>query len=73
MGLLSNKPLLYSVLLTVGLQLAVIYTPWLNRLFRVSPLTPGELLAAFGLSSVVFFAVEAEKLARRRGLRRHLR
>ena len=68
MGLLSNKPLLYSVLLTVGLQLAVIYAPGLNRIFRTVPLSPAELLLAFALSSVVFLAVEAEKLARRRGL-----
>ncbi|OGR65132.1 MAG: ATPase [Elusimicrobia bacterium GWB2_63_22] len=67
MGLLSNKPLLYSVLLTIGLQGAVIYTPWLNGLFRTEPLSPWELAGVFALSSVVFLAVEAEKLARRRG------
>lgn len=67
LGLFTNRPLLYAVGITVGLQLAVIYTPWLNRLFRTSPLSPGELALALALSSVVFFAVEAEKLARRRG------
>jgi len=68
MGILSNKPLLYSVLLTVGLQLAVIYTAGLNKLLHTVPLSPGELAAAFGISSAVFLAVEGEKLARRRGL-----
>ena len=68
MGLFSNKPLLYSVLLTVGLQLAVIYLPWCNKVFRTAPLAPRELLIAFALSTVVFLAVEVEKLARRRGL-----
>jgi len=67
LGLFTNRPLLYAVGVTIGLQLAVIYTPWLNRLFRTSPLSPAELALALALSSVVFFAVEAEKLARRRG------
>ncbi len=67
MGLLSNKPLLYSVLLTLGLQLAVIYAPWANRIFRTEPLPAGQLILALTLSSVIFLAVEAEKLVRRRG------
>ncbi|HAT73207.1 MAG TPA: ATPase [Elusimicrobia bacterium] len=68
MGVFSNKPLIYSVALTLGLQLAVIYAPWLNAVFRTVPLSPRELAAALALSTVVFLAVEAEKLARRRGL-----
>ncbi len=67
MGLLSNKPLLYSVLLTVALQLAVIYLPSGNKIFRTAPLPPRELFIAFLLSSVVFLAVEVEKFIRRRG------
>ena len=65
LGLLTNRPLLYSVALTVALQLLVIYVPWLNRLFHTSPLSLPELLLTLALSSVVFFAVEAEKLLRR--------
>jgi len=68
MGLLSNKPLLYSVMLTVALQLVVIYVPWFNKIFRTAPLSPRELAIAFGLSCVVFLAVEVEKLIRRRRL-----
>ena len=67
MGLMSNSSLLYAVLLTVGLQLAVVYLPLCNRLFRTAPLGAYELAAAFALSAVIFFAVEGEKLARRRG------
>jgi Ca2+-transporting ATPase len=67
MGVLSNKPLLYAILLTVGLQAAVIYLPWLNKIFRTAPLSLKELALVLALSSVIFFAVEAEKLARRRG------
>jgi len=67
LGLRTNKALLYSVLLTLGLQLLVIYTPLFNKLFRTAPLSPAELAFALALASVVFFAVEGEKLARRRG------
>jgi Ca2+-transporting ATPase len=66
LGLLSNRPLLGAVCLTAGLQGLVIYTPWLNGLFRTSPLSAAELALALALSAVVFLAVEAEKLVRRR-------
>jgi Ca2+-transporting ATPase len=68
MGIRSNMPLLYSLLLTVVLQTATIYLPFLNRIFHTVPLTMGELAVAFALSMVVFFAVEVEKLIRRRRL-----
>jgi len=66
MGLLTNKPLLYSVLLTIFLQLAVIYLPWCNKIFHTAPLPPRELALALGLSCLVFFAVEVEKFIGRR-------
>jgi Ca2+-transporting ATPase len=65
MGLFSNKYLLGAVLLTFVLQMATIYVPALNPVFRTEPLTTGELVITLVLSSVVFFAVECEKLIRR--------
>ncbi len=67
-GILSNLPLLGAVLLTVALQLAVIYLPFLNIVFKTQPLSMTELLVCFGLASLVFVAVEAEKLLARAGL-----
>ncbi|HWS12682.1 MAG TPA: cation-translocating P-type ATPase [Rhodocyclaceae bacterium] len=67
LGLRSNLPLTGAVLLTVALQLAVIYVPWLNGIFRTAPLSVGELAACFVLSSVVFAAVEVEKRLVRAG------
>ncbi len=64
-GLLSNTPLLASVLLTLLLQMATIYIPALNPVFKTEPLTAGELLLVFGLSSLVFVAVEIEKFFKR--------
>lgn len=66
LGLLSNKPLFYSVLLTFVLQLVTIYVPFLNPIFKTEPLTIGELIICILLSSVVFFAVEVEKFVKRR-------
>jgi Ca2+-transporting ATPase len=60
-GLLSNKPMLGAVLLTFVLQMAVIYLPPLQNLFRTEALTAGELLLSLALSTVVFWAVEIEK------------
>ena len=52
---------------TLALQLAVIYLPALNAIFHTQPLDAAELALCLGLSSVVFFAVEAEKAMTRRG------
>ena len=67
-GLFSNLPMLGAVLLTVLLQLAVIYHPALNPIFHTQPLPLFDLLVCLGLSSMVLFAVEAEKWLIRRGL-----
>jgi len=64
-GALSNKPLLGAVLLTLALQMATIYVPFLNPIFKTQPLTAGELAATLGLSTVVFLAVELEKAIKR--------
>ncbi|HVY63994.1 MAG TPA: HAD-IC family P-type ATPase, partial [Gammaproteobacteria bacterium] len=67
LGLLSNRPLLAAVLLTFGLQLALLYAPPLQAIFHTAPLTPAELAACILLSGVVLVAVETEKLLVRRG------
>jgi Ca2+-transporting ATPase len=65
-GLLSNKPLLGAVLLTFFLQMATVYVPFLNPIFRTEPLTSEELVVTLALSMVVFIAVEIEKFVWRR-------
>lgn len=66
-GVGSNAPLLAAVLLTVALQLAVVYVPVLNEIFHTEPLHAAELLACFALAAVVFVAVEGEKAMIRAG------
>lgn len=72
-GLFSNKSLLGAVLLSILMQLAVIYIVPLNAIFRTQPLSIAELLLCIGISSLVFFAVEAEKLIHRIAERREKR
>jgi Ca2+-transporting ATPase len=66
LGLLSNKPLLLALLITVSLQLMIIYTPFFNVIFKTQPLTFFELTITVLTSSIVFFAVETEKWMIRR-------
>jgi Ca2+-transporting ATPase len=56
-----------AVGLTLGLQLAVLYVPFLQPVFKTAPLSLWELSACLGMSTVVFWAVEVEKWVRRRG------
>ncbi|MGQ9534931.1 MAG: calcium-translocating P-type ATPase, PMCA-type [bacterium] len=65
-GIFSNLPLLFSIIFLIVLQLFVIYLPFLNTIFKTSPLTAGELGLCFLFSSIVFFAVEIVKLTKRR-------
>lgn len=65
MGIFSNKPLLGAFVLTFALQMATIYVPFLNPVFKTQPLTLNELIFTLALSSVVFLAVEVEKLFKR--------
>ncbi len=65
-GLLSNKPLLGAVLLTFVLQLAVVYVPLLQTLFKTVALSPADLAVSLLLSTIVFWGVEVEKWLQRR-------
>ena len=65
-GIFSNKPLLGAVVLAFALQMATIYMPFLQPVFKTEPLTVSELIICLLLSSVVFVAVEIEKYFKRR-------
>ena len=68
-GLLTNKPLLGAVALTAALHLMIVYTPFFNDLFSTQPLSWTELGLTVAVSSLVFWAVELQKLiGRRRGV-----
>jgi P-type Ca2+ transporter type 2C len=61
-GPLSNKPLLGAVALTFALQLLAIYAPFFQRFLETEALPLADLAIAVALSTIIFWAVEAEKL-----------
>jgi Ca2+-transporting ATPase len=65
-GVMSNRHLVGAVILTVLLQLATIYVPFLQSIFKTQPLTLSELFICCALSMTVFVAVEIEKWMVRR-------
>ena len=67
-GWFSNPSMFAAVILTLGLQMAVVYLDPLQAIFNTSDLTPAELALSLGLPCIVLAAVEAEKWLARRGL-----
>jgi Ca2+-transporting ATPase len=66
-GLSSNRMLLGAVALTLALQLATLYVPMLNPIFKTEPLSPAELAVCLAVSTVAFIGVEIDKAMARRG------
>jgi Ca2+-transporting ATPase len=60
-GIRRNPLLIGAVALTVLLQLAVTYVPFLQELFETTPLTTIDLLICVGLGIVMLLGVEVEK------------
>jgi len=61
LGIFTNPALIGAVVLTFALQMAVVYVPFLQNIFRTTALTFGELLLSLGLSTIVFIVVELVK------------
>ncbi len=68
LGISSNRVLSWVLLVSVIVQLSVIYVPVLHDIFRVEYLDIPELVLCFVLASVVFWAVELEKFLIRKGI-----
>ncbi len=64
-GLFTNRSMVLAVVLTVVLQLVVIYLPLANEIFQTQPLTPAELGLTFGLAVLTFIIVELWKAVAR--------
>ena len=65
-GALTNKPLLWTVLVTLAVQIVVIYWGPLQNLLHTEALDVLELGVVLVVSTGVFLAVELEKWIRRR-------
>ena len=61
-GILSNKPLIGAVIVAFLLQLLVTYSPFFQSVFKTEALTINEFIIVGAASSIVFFAVELEKV-----------
>lgn len=64
-GLSSNPFLFWTIIGTFLLQIGTIYIPFFNKVLKTSPLSIPELLIMLLFSSLLFFAVELEKLIKR--------
>ncbi len=65
-GIFSNKPLIGAVLIALLLQFIITYTPFLQPIFQTESLSLYEFVIVGAASSLVFFAVEIEKIVSRR-------
>jgi P-type Ca2+ transporter type 2C len=66
LGVFSNRPLIGAIALTFILQIAIIYIPFLNKIFNTAPLTWKELGICLLISTITFHAVELEKFIKKR-------
>jgi len=60
-GIFTNRPLLLAVAGTVLLQMAAVYAPPLQGIFRTVPLIPRTLALCVAASVALFFALEGGK------------
>lgn len=65
-SVLNNYRLLVAVILTVLLQLVVIYLPAANALLKTQPLKLQDLLLCMGGALLIILAVDTEKAIRKR-------
>jgi len=65
-GLFSNRALIGAVLVTILLQVAVVYVPFMQEFFDTVSLPPRDLGIAFLASTSLFFVVEIQKWVFRR-------
>jgi P-type Ca2+ transporter type 2C len=66
MRFFSNPLLIWMVVLTVILQLVVLFIPYLANIFRVVPLNGLDLFVCVVAGFILFFAIEIEKKIKRK-------
>jgi Ca2+-transporting ATPase len=65
-GFLTNRSLILATFLTFGLQMALIYVPFLNDVFSTTALQAREIALALGLSGFMIVVTEVVKWFDRR-------
>lgn len=61
-GVFTNKKLLLATGLSLAMQIAIVYTPYLENVFKVTPLDLKDWVTVFGFSSFTFIIMEIIKL-----------
>ena len=67
--LFSNRLLIVAIAISLLLQAVITYVPFFQPIFETEALTFGEFVIVGACASLVFFAVEIEKLITRRRLK----
>ncbi len=60
-GVMTNKQLAAAVLLTLALQIMVVYVPFFQRIFHTQALSLADLSICIAASTLVFWSYEAKK------------
>ena len=68
-GLFKNRPMVFALVLTVVLQLAVVYTPAGQRIFDTVAMPLRDLALSVSMAIIVLVIIEVWKAIMRRGLR----
>ncbi len=72
-GVLSNKKLLLATGLSLIMQIAIVYIPYFEGIFKVSPLELKDWIIVFGFSSLIFFITEVTKCFKRKRNKKRLK
>jgi Ca2+-transporting ATPase len=64
-NLWSNKKLLWSIVISIGFTLTVIYTPFISRFLGFAPLTFGDWASVFAAAAIFLLAHEIIKAVKR--------
>ncbi|MEN8040318.1 MAG: cation-translocating P-type ATPase [Actinomycetota bacterium] len=62
LGLRSNTPLLWTVVITLAIQIVIVYWAPMQTLLHTEALSFWDLMIVLAVSSSIFWVVEAEKL-----------
>jgi Ca2+-transporting ATPase len=65
LGFLTNKTLLFGVMASVGLQAAIIFSPPIREIFKVTQFDPQHWLLALGIGLLPLVAMELWKAGQR--------
>ena len=68
LGVFTNKKLLFATGLSLVMQITIVYIPYLEDVFKVTPLAARDWLTVFSFSALIFVVVEVMKGVR--GMRR---